>query len=139
MTLMQRKKDALHQAIGRNYDSEGMNFSGGELRKIALAPPAGFVTKLQYLTTAVSYNAAPMIHWLNMKTANTASFGRHRRNIISKVRTDQRRLKGPKGLLDTPAGAGHTHAGKKRGIVIAAEIHVEEGLLIEEGSQLLLP
>ena len=30
-------KNVLHQAIGRSYDSEGIDFSGGELQKIALA------------------------------------------------------------------------------------------------------
>ena len=30
-------KNALHQAIGRNYDATGIDFSGGELQKIALA------------------------------------------------------------------------------------------------------
>ena len=30
-------KNALHHAIGRGYDSEGIDFSGGELQKIALA------------------------------------------------------------------------------------------------------
>ena len=32
-----RGENALHRAIGREYDSEGIDFSGGELQKIALA------------------------------------------------------------------------------------------------------
>ncbi|MDE7045532.1 MAG: ATP-binding cassette domain-containing protein, partial [Acetatifactor sp.] len=31
------EKNALRRAIGRNYDSDGIDFSGGELQKIALA------------------------------------------------------------------------------------------------------
>ena len=32
-----KERNALHRAIGRAYDSEGIDFSGGELQKIALA------------------------------------------------------------------------------------------------------
>ena len=32
-----KEKDALKRAIGRDYDSEGIDFSGGEKQKIALA------------------------------------------------------------------------------------------------------
>ncbi len=32
-----KEKNALHRAVGREYDSEGIDFSGGELQKIALA------------------------------------------------------------------------------------------------------
>ena len=32
-----KEKDALKRAIGRDYDNEGIDFSGGEMQKIALA------------------------------------------------------------------------------------------------------
>lgn len=77
----------MEYAIGREYDRNGVDFSGGEMQKTALDPTALPCLIMGRLSSTVRIKS---LFWT--KEESIMNFGMHRRNIIRIVHRDGQRL-----------------------------------------------